>query len=121
MAQKVTVRRVEKNSNDSSKSYSPKLSALSKVKALVFPLASGLILDFLDLATFGPVGIYAGFLIGFIIGYQMCPIFGFTSGKNRLKWAVIAGIYCTMPGTEYLPLATITGLILAYRQSTINR
>ncbi len=120
MAQKITVRRVEKN-NENIKNPSSKPQIKIKSKDMFFPICGGIMLDFLDLTTFGPIGIYAGFLLGFIIGYQLCPIFGLHNGKKRLVWACVTGIYFTIPGTEYLPIATIGILLLTRAQNNARR
>ena len=57
----------------------------------VFPIIGGLILDFADLATLGPVSIYTGLLIGGLIGwlmelYQRGIIDENTSDGLRLEW-----------------------------------
>jgi len=38
--------------------------------------------------------------------------------KQRLLWALAGGIYCTMPLTEFLPIATQVGACIRYREST---
>ncbi len=82
------------------------------------PVVAGLILDTLDLATFGHLGIYGGFVIGATVGFWLTGMYRF--GKTaRLIWAVVAGIYCTVPFTEMLPLATI--LAATHRFCHANR
>ncbi|MCA8955118.1 MAG: hypothetical protein KDC87_03535 [Planctomycetes bacterium] len=74
------------------------------------PVVGGLILDTVDLATFGPIGVYFGFLIGSLVGYWLSTLYGFAT-RGRLLWAAIAGVYCTIPMTEALPLATSIGAL----------
>jgi hypothetical protein len=81
-----------------------------------FPLIGGLILDFADLATFGPVGLYLGFIVGGIVGWLISGIYGF-SKNAKILCTIIAGIYCTIPGTFFLPLATFIAAIARFRQN----
>ena len=80
-----------------------------------FPILGGLILDFADLATFGPVGLYAGMIVGGIVGWLISGIYGF-SNKGRLIFSFLAGIYCTIPGTFFLPLATVIAATAKFRK-----
>lgn len=80
------------------------------------PVVAGLIIDLVDLATFGPIGLVLGLPIGGAAGYWM----GRTLGLNNqasLLCALAAGIYCTLPGTEMLPLATLVGAGARYCES----
>jgi hypothetical protein len=76
----------------------------------------GLIIDFVDLATFGPIGRYLGFPIGAFAGYWMGRALGLER-KPCLLCALAAGIYCMMPGTELIPIATVVGALARYRES----
>lgn len=72
------------------------------------PVLAGVALDAVDLATFGPLGLYAGFLCGAALGYWATGFLRF--GPNgRIFWTMLAGIYCTVPMTEFLPIATVMG------------
>jgi hypothetical protein len=81
------------------------------------PVVAGLIIDFVDLATFGPIGLYLGLPIGGAAGFWMGRCLGL-SNKASLLCALAAGIYCTIPGTEMLPLATLVGALARYVEST---
>ena len=76
------------------------------------PLAGALILDCVDLATFGPLGL-GGLFIGAGIGWWISSIYNF-SGTARILWAVLAGIYCLMPFTEMIPIATIISAVARF-------
>lgn len=80
------------------------------------PVVAGLIIDFVDLATFGPIGRYLGFPIGAFAGYWMGRALGLER-KPCLLCALAAGIYCMMPGTEMIPIATVVGALARYRES----
>ena len=78
------------------------------------PLAGGIILDFADLATFGPVGLVGGLFVGIAVGWWICSIYEL-SWQTRFLVAVIAGVYCTIPLTEMLPLATLISAIARFQ------
>jgi len=77
----------------------------SRLYRALGPVLGALLLDFADLATLGPLGLYLGFPIGAAVGWWM-------SGMYRLKTpgrtviATLAGVYCMMPATNLLPVAT---------------
>jgi hypothetical protein len=72
------------------------------------PILGGLLIDFIDLATLGPVGIFCGMIIGGAAAYWVCSIYRMPI-RQRIIWAIAAGVYCTIPFTEALPLATLIG------------
>lgn len=80
------------------------------------PILAGVIIDCVDFATFGPVGLVLGFPVGGLAGYWMGRSLGF---DKRAAWwcALAAGLYCTLPGTELIPLATILGACVRFRES----
>lgn len=80
------------------------------------PVVAGLVIDFVDLATFGPIGVYLGLPIGAFAGYWMSRALGL-GPKPSLLCALLAGIYCMIPGTEMLPIATIVGACARYFES----
>jgi hypothetical protein len=79
----------------------------------LFPVIGGLVLDFTDFVTFGPIGIYFGLLTGGLIGWLISSIYGFST-KKRLLWALLSGIYCTIPVTEFVPVATILSAVARF-------
>jgi hypothetical protein len=70
------------------------------------PLAAGIILDVLDLATFGPIGIVIGALVGGYAGWILGECEGFDH-SIRIAFAICAAAYMTIPFTEPFPAATI--------------
>jgi hypothetical protein len=94
-----------------------KPSLAERLYAAIFPILGGLILDFADLATFGPVGIYTGMIVGCTIGWLISGIYDF-SRNGRLIFALLAGIYCTIPGTFFLPLATVISAAARFREKS---
>ena len=70
------------------------------------PLAGGYLLDLMDLATFGPVGFYLGPLLGGLLGWWLATVYRFgVLGQSLMTF--ITALYCVLPGTELVPLATI--------------
>jgi len=70
------------------------------------PLVGGMILDTADLMTFSLYGLYFGFFVGAAIGWWIGTVYRF-SQRAKIICAIVAGIYCLMPTTEFFPLATI--------------
>lgn len=69
------------------------------------PIAGGLLLDFTDLATFGPLGVLGPFL-GAAVVLWMSSLYRF-SLKTKIFLAFLAGVYCMVPMTEPFPIATL--------------
>ena len=85
-------------------------------KALLSPVLAGVLLDLLDFATFGPIGLWAGAVVGGLAGYLLARAMGFAR-----RWpaaVVVAGAYCMLPFTAFVPLATAAGLALDLRERT---
>ncbi len=93
----------------------PSKSKSQRLQKTIGPVVAGLILDFVDLATFGPIGLYAGMILGGGIAWYICSLYDLP-WKTRIIWSLIAGIYCTLPFTEFIPLATILGALLRWRE-----
>ena len=81
------------------------------------PIAAGVIIDLVDLATFGPIGLVLGLPVGGLAGYWMGTCLGLDR-KARLLCALAAGIYCTIPFTELIPLATLVGAYARFRETS---
>jgi hypothetical protein len=80
------------------------------------PVVGGLLLDLVDLATFGPVGLYGGFVLGGALGWWMAASYGL-SRRARVLAALGAAAYSATPATEFIPLGTIAGVLLKWRYS----
>ena len=87
----------------------------ARARGLVGPLLGGVLLDLVDLATFGPVGLYGGFVVGAALGWWLAGEFGL-SRRSRLVAAALAAVYSATPATEWLPLGTLTGALLQWRR-----
>ena len=94
----------------------PPPSQGARINRAFGPVVAGLIIDLVDLATFGPFGLYLGLPIGAYAGYWMGRALGLAP-KPSLLCALAAGIYCTLPGTEMLPIATVVGACARYYES----
>jgi hypothetical protein len=75
------------------------------------PVGAGLIIDALDFVTFGPFGLALGFPVGAAAGYWLARSLRLETNPSLLC-ALIAGIYCTIPGTELLPVGTLVGALV---------
>ncbi len=80
------------------------------------PVLAGLIIDFLDLATFGPAGLFLGPPVGGLAGYWLGRALGLRP-RHALYCALAAGLYCTVPFTEVVPVATIIGACVRFWES----
>ena len=96
--------------------HQPKPSQAQRMNRAFGPVVAGLVIDFVDLATFGPIGTYLGLPIGAFAGYWMGRALGLDR-KPSLLCALLAGIYCMIPGTEMIPVATVVGALARYRES----
>ena len=92
------------------------LQPIRRANRIFGPIVAGMIIDLVDLATFGPMGQVLGLPIGAFAGYWMGTSLGL-SRRAAALCAVAAGIYCTIPGTEFIPLATIVGACVRYREN----
>ena len=80
------------------------------------PIFAGMIIDLVDFATFGPIGFILGLPVGGFAGYWMGRCLGL-SKLASFYCAIAAGIYCTIPFTELLPLATLVGAYARFKES----
>ncbi len=80
------------------------------------PVLAGLIIDLVDLASFGPLGMLLGLPVGALLGYWLASALGATR-RSAFLCALAAGIYCSLPFTTFLPLATLVGAWIRFQQS----
>ena len=90
-----------------------KLSLIERLHRAFGPLAGGMLLDLVDLSTFGPYGL-GGFVIGTLVGWWICSIYNLKPA-TRLSIALLAGAYCLFPLTEFVPLATLISVYVRFR------
>ena len=89
---------------------------LGRLEETFGPIIAGVIIDTVDIATFGKFGLMMGMLIGGSAAWWMCSIYRLPVWQ-RFLWALASGIYCTAPRTELIPLATMIGAFARFRQS----
>lgn len=94
----------------------PDHAALRRANRAFGPILAGLIIDGVDLATFGPIGVFVGLPIGGAAGFWMGKCLGLRTWPCVLC-GLVAGIYCMIPFTEALPLATIAGAYARFMES----
>lgn len=98
----------------------PKPSQARRLNRAFGPVAAGLVIDLLDLSTFGPIGLYLGFPVGGLAGYWMGRALGLDRRMAGIC-AVAAGVYCVLPGTEFIPLATLVGALARFHDGGSGR
>lgn len=83
------------------------------------PILAAAAIDLADLAMVGPLGLAAGLFVGFALTLVLARASG-ASGRRALTLALLGGIYCMLPVTDLVPLATILTLLHAglTRQAT---
>jgi hypothetical protein len=86
---------------------------ITRLHEALGPILGGLILDVVDFATLGPLGLYIGWLAGALAGLWIASIYKF-SWKARVLFAIFAAIYCTIPFTGPLPLATMVSAVARF-------
>lgn len=87
--------------------------------AILGPIAAGILLDLVDFATFGPIGLWAGLVVGGAAGYLLAMGMG-VRPERRWGYALAAGAYCTLPFTAYLPVATLLGAVIRLREKDLT-
>ena len=87
----------------------PAWQILARLKRAFAPLIPFIILDLFDFLTFGVLGLYVGLIVGVPMGYWICARQNLSFGKC-LCGAFGAGIYCSLPFTEFIPAATLIGI-----------
>lgn len=70
------------------------------------PIFAALAIDLADLATAGPIGLALGVLIGGVLTTTVAAANGATT-RRAVGLGLAGAIYCALPLTEAVPLATI--------------
>ena len=69
-----------------------------------------MLLDLADLFSLGPQAVPLAVLVAAPLGWAVAAALGFKR-NGRLISALIAGVYCLLPGLELIPAATATSLL----------
>lgn len=84
------------------------------------PITGGLLLDFVDLTTYGPMGLVFGALLGGLVAWWITSVYN-VRGTARVFLVTLAAMYCTIPLTEPFPIATIFCAICRFFEPPIRR
>lgn len=79
-----------------------------KGRGRLAPVVAGLILDAVDFATMGPIGLYGGFVLGGAAAAWAARQVGL-EGRNVWLAACAGAVYAATPATELMPLGTLIG------------
>lgn len=74
------------------------------------PILTALAIDLADLAMIGPTGIVAGFGVGFALTSLLTLATGVPLRRAAVL-SLLAGVYCMLPLTDVVPLATMLTLL----------
>ncbi|MGE0480968.1 MAG: hypothetical protein AB7Q17_10905 [Phycisphaerae bacterium] len=94
----------------------PGTSTTRRMNRAFGPIAAGVIIDLIDLATFGPIGLFVGLPVGALAGFWLGSCLGL-SRRASVACALAAAVYCTIPFTEVLPLGTLAGAYARFMDS----
>ena len=76
----------------------------------IVAVLGGLMIDVADVITLGGLGGVGGFLVGGLLTFGVCS----SQGVSRFRTAALTmagAVYCALPFTEALPLATLLALV----------
>ena len=85
---------------------------LAELERAVGPVVAGLLVDLLDAATVSPL---LGLLLGWPLGSYVLRKAGLPTQRAVLLGGLV-GVYCALPGTFAIPVATIFGALVKVRQ-----
>ena len=85
-------------------------SAWRGAAAVAAPMLGGMLMDLADLFSLGPQAVPLAILVAAPLGWGIAAALGFKR-TGRLVSALVAGIYCLLPGMELIPAATATSLL----------
>jgi len=85
---------------------------LAELERAVGPIVAGLLVDLLDAATLSPL---LGLLLGWPLGAYVLRKAGLPPERTVLQGGLV-GVYCALPGTFAIPVATVVGALVKVRQ-----
>ena len=74
------------------------------------PIVAALAIDLADFVTAGPLGLVAGLAVGGVLTATVAASAGARPRRVALL-ALVGGLYCALPLTEALPLATVLAVL----------
>jgi hypothetical protein len=74
------------------------------------PVLAAMAIDLADLAMIGPLGLVAGLFVGFTLTLVLSLATG-AAPRRAVLLALLGGIYCMLPVTDLVPLATMLTLL----------
>lgn len=93
----------------------PRRSLRARLRHALGPVLAGLALDLVDFATFGPIGLVLGPFIGGGVGWYLSGLLRLNP-RQRLITAILSGIYCMIPFTEFVPVGTLVGAFARFQE-----
>jgi hypothetical protein len=99
----------QRDSNSRTAGTPPERPATA-AQQMIRPIFAALAIDLLDLVTSGPLGLYTGLILGAATGFWLAPLLGFPPHRRWLA-ALVTGVYCTLPLTGLIPLATLASVL----------
>jgi hypothetical protein len=70
------------------------------------PIFAAIAIDLADLAMTGPIGLVAGLVVGGVLTMVVALLCG-VRPRRAIGLGVLGGIYCALPVTDLVPLATM--------------
>lgn len=77
------------------------------------PIVAALAIDLADIATAGPIGLVAGLFVGGILTTTVSMLSG-ARLRRALALGFLGAIYCALPLTETIPMATMLTALYGY-------
>lgn len=74
------------------------------------PVLAAMAIDLADFAMMGPTGLVAGLFVGFALTLVLSLATG-ARPKRALLLGLLGGVYCMLPVTDLVPLATLLTLL----------
>jgi ammonia channel protein AmtB len=74
------------------------------------PVLAAMAIDLADFAMMGPLGLVAGLFVGFALTFVLTSATGAPT-KRALLLGLLGGVYCMLPITDLVPLATMLTLL----------
>lgn len=97
----------------------PAGSLATRLSRALGPVLGALVLDFADLATFGPIGLVFGGPIGAGIGWWLGGMYHIGTSA-RVVLSALAAAYCMTPFTGVIPVATLLSALARFLKDPVS-